>query len=146
MCQNNTVAIPRDDPNEKNVFMLKKSNRENYHSRKNEDEKIQRRHNPFHTNAPFYLNAFQCSSLIIYQVFCSSVNWHIQKPCQTLRCFVFCENIVTRNYIVWKLACNHCLCYCKTFHQCQTPKSAQTFFYRSAVHYLCHLKSNNTVS
>ena len=26
-----------------------------------------------------------------------------------------CYNIVTRNNIVWKLACGYCLCYCKTF-------------------------------
>ena len=31
----------------------------------------------------------------------------------------------------------------RLFHQCQTPQSAQNFFLpKSAVHYLCHLKSN----
>ena len=48
--------------------------------------------------------------------------------------------IVTRKNIVWKLACSYCLCYCKTFSL--VPDSLLT---KSAVHYLCHLKSNNII-
>ena len=54
--------------------------------------------------------------------------------------------IATRNNIVWKLARDYCLCYCKIFLYCQTPQSAQKFLCsKSAVHYLCHLKSNDII-
>ena len=51
--------------------------------------------------------------------------------------------IATRNNILWKFVSGYCLCHCKTFHQRQTPQSAQkSLLPKSVVHYLCHLKSN----
>ena len=55
-------------------------------------------------------------------------------------------NIVTRNNIVWKLMHSYCLCYCQTF--LLVPDSAdytKCFLRKCAVHYLCHIKSNNIV-
>ena len=43
--------------------------------------------------------------------------------------------IATRNNILWKLVSGYCLCYCKTFHQHQTPQSAQkSLLPKSVVH------------
>ena len=57
-----------------------------------------------------------------------------------------CYNIVTRNNIVWKLACGYCLCYCKTFSLVPDSTECTIFFLpKSAVHYLYHLKSNNII-
>ena len=54
--------------------------------------------------------------------------------------------IVRRNNIVWKLGRGYCLCYCKNFSVVKTPQSAQNLFFpKSAVHYLCYLKSSNTI-
>ena len=41
-----------------------------------------------------------------------------QSLIAVLFCFTHAEHslyIVTRNNIVWKIACGYCLCYCKTF-------------------------------
>ena len=74
-------------PKWKKISMLKKSNRENYHSRKKWRIEYL---DLFHTNAPFYFNTFQCSSVIIWQVFCSSINWHF-RTLSNIYDGVFCE-------------------------------------------------------
>ena len=54
--------------------------------------------------------------------------------------------IVTRNNIVWKLARGYCLCYCKTFSLVpDSTECTKNFLSKSAVYYLCNLKSNNNI-
>ena len=55
--------------------------------------------------------------------------------------------IVTRNNIVWKLACGYYLCYCKTVTLVpDSTERTKKFSPKCAVHNLYHLKSNNIVS
>ena len=54
------------------------------------------------------------------------------------------QTIVTRNNLVWKLAHNYYLRYCKTFSL--VPDSTVcTKIFVSVVCYLCHLKSNDII-
>ena len=54
--------------------------------------------------------------------------------------------IVTRSNIVWKLARGYCLCYCRTFSLVpDSTKCTKIVLLKSAVHCLCHLKSNNII-
>ena len=55
-------------------------------------------------------------------------------------------SVVTRNNIVCKLARGCCLCYCKSFSLVPDSTECTKFFLpKSAVHYLYHLKSSNTI-
>ena len=65
----------------------------------------------------------------------------------TSRTGIISTIIVTRNNIVWKLACGYCFCYCKTFSL--VPDSAEftkKIFSKRAIHYFYHLKLNNIIS
>ena len=52
------------------------------------------------------------------------------------------QTIVTRNNLVWKLACDYYSCYCKTSSLVPDSTVCAKIFV-SVVHYLCHLKSND---
>ena len=59
---------------------------------------------------------------------------------------LLCFTIVTRSNIVWNLARGYCLCHCKTFLLVPDSTECTKFLLpKSAVHYLCHLKSNNII-
>ena len=64
----------------------------------------------------------------------------------TSRTGIISAIIITRNNIVWKLACGYYLCYCKTFSL--VPGSwefTKIFLPKCAVHYFYHLESNNNI-
>ena len=51
----------------------------------NKGMNILTRHNPFYIDTPLYFHVFWSSSIVIHQVFCSSIYWRIQSPVKFLR-------------------------------------------------------------
>ena len=69
----------------KNVFVLEKPNRETYCCRMKLRHEYLDETYPFHTNEILYFHAFRISSVVIQEVFCSSIPWRIQRSVKLLR-------------------------------------------------------------